>query len=717
MTFPNKAPSFFFVSERASTVSQAQVASLANVARTAVSQWRKRYADFPLPVNRTDDRFLLGEVIGWLDGRTIPASSRAPDEAAGATYGHRVRQRLRAAERPDTALLLRRLRALGPDIRGHAPLADYLYLLLCLAFLRLHDQYGWAQLIRRVPPVGDLGDARRLLRDVVARVDASLGYPDLLSGPAAPPTRLRPRAFEPVRKVVELTADLRPDDFRRLRAEFLREVRIHSDAICTPISVTRTMVALLADCSSRGNELRVYDPFARFGELLTEFVRGCSDPATVRVCAEHDNPAELRLAGMWLAAAGARAELAMTASPPDETTFVLTNPPFDKREQPTWLQRCIASLAEDGRAVVLMPYGAGFTAGTRARDFRRELVEQGAALAVIALPAQMFPGTSIGVCIWLLQRPTGHSAPVQLVDARKLGRPPGRRTQDMHVFDAADITTIAATVAASERRPGFSVLATPDEIKAHGYSLHPPEYQNRLSPRAVADEALAELDALFADLDSPLYTTGLDEGWPRRRLGELCEIRTGVNHDALKRAISRAHTVNDAAPVVYPRHLRDGLIDPGDAPDADVSALQQYRLRTGDVLWVRTGAMGQTAIVRPGESGWLPHTNLLRLRVAETAELEPAYLLALLSQPAVQARIRDRSVRSITTSLSMATLGDIEMPLPPPADQRRILAEFNALDEQTAAIERRLAAARAARTAFRRHLIDGTVVIPGGEDQ
>jgi type I restriction enzyme M protein len=236
-------PNFLFVSDLASTVSQAQVARLADVARAAVSQWRKRHLDFPVSVGGTGDRFLLGEVIGWLDGRSIPASNRAPDETVGATYGGRVRRRLRAAERPDTDLPLRSLRALGPEIRGYAPLADYLYLLLCLAFLRLYDQDRWAQLVRQVPPVGDLGDARRLLRGVVATVDASLGYPDLLSGPDAPPTRLRPRAFEPVRKVVKLAADLRPGDFRRLRADFLREVRVHAHAICTPTSVTRTMVA------------------------------------------------------------------------------------------------------------------------------------------------------------------------------------------------------------------------------------------------------------------------------------------------------------------------------------------------------------------------------------------------------------------------------------------------------------------------------------------
>ena len=258
-------------------------------------------------------------------------------------------------------------------------------------------------------------------------------------------------------------------------------------------------------------------------------------------------------------------------------------------------------------------------------------------------------------------------------------------------------------------------MAAPDEIRAHGYSLHPPEYQDRTLAPTAADAARAELDVLFEDLCSPSYTAGRDAGWPRHRLVDICDIRPGVPHGSLKRAISRARTAREAVPVVHPRHLRDGLIRAGDAPGADVATLEQYRLQTGDVLWVRTGAMGQTAIVRRGESGWLPHTNLLRLRVNDPAELNPAYLLAFLSLAAVRARIRDRSVRSLTTSISTATFGDLEIPLPPLADQQRILSALQSLDEQTAAIELRLNAARAARTAFARHLTDGTVILTEGE--
>jgi type I restriction enzyme M protein len=477
------------------------------------------------------------------------------------------------------------------------------------------------------------------------------------------------------------------------------------------------MVALLAGQATHGY-VRVYDPFARFGELAAEFVRGSADQAAVRVVLENPHPAELRVAGMWLAAAGARAELAMDASPPPGgATFVLTNPPFGQRTEGEWLRRCVASLAQDGRAAVLMPYGAGFDPGTRAHDVRRELVETGAVLAVVTLPAQMFPRSSIGVCIWLLRQPTGHPAPVQLVDARKLGRSSGDPLLRVRVFDAADTVTIASAVAASERKPGFSVLAAPAEIRAHGYSLHPPEYQDRTLAPTEADAARAQLDTLFEDFRSPSYVAGRDAGWPRHRLEDVCDIRAGVPHGSLKPAISRARTAREAVPVIHPRHLRDGLIQADDAPDADADgdALKMYRLKAGDVLWVRTGAMGQTAIVRPSESGWLPHTNLLRLRVTETTQLNPAYLLAYLSQTAVQARIRDRSVRSVTTSLSRSTLGDLEIPLPPLADQQRILSALQSLDEKTAAIEQRLRAARAARTALARYLTDGTVILTEGE--
>ncbi|MFC8906340.1 hypothetical protein, partial [Micromonospora sp. NPDC057140] len=261
----------------------------------------KRHADFPMPVGGTGDQFLLGDVIGWLDRRAVPINHRDSGEAVDATYGGRARRRPpQIVERSDVHRLLGSLQSLGPEIGAHSSRSDYLYLMVCLAFLRSYDRDGWTRLIRSVPAHGDSAQARGLLRRVVTTVDESLGCSHLLSASDAPPARLRPRAFEPVRKVFELAAKFRPGDFERLRNAFLRLVR-PSDAIHTPPSIAGVMAALLVSHTTQG-EATVYDPFVRFGELPAEFVSRYAHSAGMRVRIAHTNPVELRLAGMWLVA-------------------------------------------------------------------------------------------------------------------------------------------------------------------------------------------------------------------------------------------------------------------------------------------------------------------------------------------------------------------------------------------------------------------------------
>jgi hypothetical protein len=229
-TARSRAPSFVLVSNSATTITQAQIVKLAGTTRATVSQWRTQHADFPGPVNGDSHRFNLEDVLGWLDGQHIRADRRAPDEAADATYGDRVRRRLLPADRSDAGSPLRSLLALGPHVRGDAPHSDYLYLLFCLAYLRLYDEERWVQVSKSVPSSGDPGDARRLLQRVVAVVDRSLGCPELLRSAGAPPTRLRPLAFQPVSKVMELAAHLLPSDFRQLHADLAQEVCATGDA-------------------------------------------------------------------------------------------------------------------------------------------------------------------------------------------------------------------------------------------------------------------------------------------------------------------------------------------------------------------------------------------------------------------------------------------------------------------------------------------------------
>jgi hypothetical protein len=73
------------------TVSAADIARLASVGRTAVSNWRRRYADFPQPVGGTPTSplFALTDVEAWLRGQgkllEVPLAERAWQELRALT--------------------------------------------------------------------------------------------------------------------------------------------------------------------------------------------------------------------------------------------------------------------------------------------------------------------------------------------------------------------------------------------------------------------------------------------------------------------------------------------------------------------------------------------------------------------------------------------------------------------------------------------------------
>ena len=222
-----------------------------------------------------------------------------------------------------------------------------------------------------------------------------------------------------------------------------------------------------------------------------------------------------------------------------------------------------------------MPYRAGLDAGGRARDVRRELVEHGAVIAVVTLPARMFPGyvrrrlclaaaAADGTCCAGPARGRAQARPATRYLADGCTRPRcGGHRDDSRDGRGIGEPARVQRLGRSRRDPGPRVLAVPAGVS------------RPLARPDAADAARAELDALFEDFSLPPYTTGRDAGWPRHRLGDICDIRTGVPHDSLKRAISRARTAREAVPVVHPRHLRDGLIQAGDAPDADVTTLER----------------------------------------------------------------------------------------------------------------------------------------------
>lgn len=97
-----------------------------------------------------------------------------------------------------------------------------------------------------------------------------------------------------------------------------------------------------------------------------------------------------------------------------------------------WLQHIWSSLAEGGRAAVVMANGALSSEQAGEGRIRAAMVEDGVVEALIALPPQLFATTAIPVTVWLLRRPGDtRDGEVLFVDARMLGSMISRTQRDL----------------------------------------------------------------------------------------------------------------------------------------------------------------------------------------------------------------------------------------------------------------------------------------------
>lgn len=139
-----------------------------------------------------------------------------------------------------------------------------------------------------------------------------------------------------------------------------------------------------------------------------------------------------------------------------------------------FLQHMIYHMDEaDGRVAVLLPHGVLFRGGAE-EDIRKWLICSINRLdAVIGLPANLFHGTSIPVCILVLKsKRNGNSDNILFIDASK----DFIKCKKQNELAPEHIEKIIEAYKRRENIERYAHVATMDEIKANNYNLNIPRY-------------------------------------------------------------------------------------------------------------------------------------------------------------------------------------------------------------------------------------------------
>lgn len=151
-----------------------------------------------------------------------------------------------------------------------------------------------------------------------------------------------------------------------------------------------------------------------------------------------------------------------------------------------FVQHMVYHMDEDGRAVVLLPHGVLFRGGAE-ETIRQYLIENLNVLdAVIGLPANLFFGTGIPVCVLVLKKDRGsNQGNILFIDASK----DFEAGKNQNILRDSDIEKIVSTYEARVDVEKYAHVATMDEIRENGFNLNIPRYVDTFEKEPEIDLA------------------------------------------------------------------------------------------------------------------------------------------------------------------------------------------------------------------------------------
>lgn len=554
-------------------VTAAEIARMAGVGRAAVSNWRRRYQDFPKPVGGTgtSPTFALADIQDWLHGQ-------------GKLGAHSVRE-----------LLWKQLES----VADRRPVAD----VVAAAGAYLAGRAGRTALTAQI---------RGALDELAVREGAESAFEQIFE-----------RFTESHARQLAVT----PPELAELIVELAGEpTGVVVDPACGTGSLLRAVLRCagtvygqeiddsLAALATARLAYRDADVLIRTGDSLrADAFKGVEADAVV--C---NPPFNERNWGFEELQYDARWAYGM--------------PPKGESEL-AWVQHCLAHLRPGGRAVLVMP--PSVASRRSGRPIRAELLRRGALRAVIALPAGATPPLGLPMQLWVLERPPEPAGASSLLLVDTTAGAPGRVddlgwsaiSERMRSACPLDDSTVVADDAVHRVVPVIELLDDEVDLTPARHVRVAPDLSGMADTRRSLSSLLAALPGLLPEVMQVSAESG------HRAVTSIGALaRSGALIVRQQTSRSDVRGAGEGLPVLTARDVVTGQSPSGRLAETDDKSIEPIRVRAGDVV-VPVVAPRPTAVVIDA-GGALLGSNLYLLR-PDPELLDPWFLLGFLRSQAV----------------------------------------------------------------------------------
>jgi len=163
--------------------------------------------------------------------------------------------------------------------------------------------------------------------------------------------------------------------------------------------------------------------------------------------------------------------------------------------------------------------------------------------------------------------------------------------------------------------------------------------------------------------------------WEQRKLGEISDIRTGPFGSTLH----AEDYVENGTPIITTEHFRTGGLPEQkygipQVSDDDFRRLQNYVLKTNDIVFSRVGSVDINALITPFQSGWLFSGRVLRVRSDNT--ISSQYLHYELSTTRAKNDVINRAVGQTMPSINTEILKQTKVFYPAEIKEQQTIGHF-----------------------------------------